>query len=262
MTSAETSFQPAHYSVLVVDDDDTLRRAILWDLKRKGYQTFEAENGEIAYQVVEQQPIDLVLTDIRMPVCDGIQLLDRLKKKNTPPPVVMFLSGFSDLTPEQACDLGAEAVLSKPFQRKILFQSIEDAIQKRPDVWAKRAKEVAAFMGTGPILQGDFSCLQEGAAAAGPQISLGRGGFFLAQNSIPADWIPGESELPFDIRISGGPLPHLRGYGKLIWTRKAPDSQGRPVGVGIEILTLDKTQAEQLLAWLNQTKPRAWIPRS
>ena len=80
MTQALDSFTPSKYTVLVVDDDDTLRRALVWDLKRKGYQTFEAENGDVALKFIESQPVDLVLTDIRMPVCDGIQLLEHLKK--------------------------------------------------------------------------------------------------------------------------------------------------------------------------------------
>ena len=130
-------FDPKKYSVLVVDDDDALRSALVWDLKRKGYQTYEAENGEIAFQKTLESRVDLVLTDIRMPVCDGIQLLNRLKKENLDMPVVMFLSGFSDLTPEEACALGVEAVYSKPFQRKVLLQGIETAIQKREERWVK-----------------------------------------------------------------------------------------------------------------------------
>jgi len=261
MTHSSTSFQPSLYSVLVVDDDAPLRRAILWDLNRKGYQTFEAENGEVAYQIVEKNSVQLVLTDIRMPVCDGIQLLERLKRRNPQPPVVMFLSGFSDLTPEEACDLGAESVLSKPFQRKVLFQSIEEAIQKRKEVWLKKSQQNEFSTAPDHTLQGSYRFQRGTALAQEPYIAMGRGGFFVSLPSIPVHWTAQLTELSFDIQLREGPVPHLRGQGKLIWTRKPNDSQDLPSGAGLEILTLEDSLMEPLLRWIDESKPRAWIPR-
>ncbi len=251
-------FQHSLYSVLVVDDDDALRGAIVWDLKRKGYQTFEAENGEVAFQKAQETKIDLVLTDIRMPICDGIQLLKRLKDRNTDLPVVMFLSGFSDLTPEEASDQGAEAVFTKPFERKSLLKAIECAILDRETRWKKSAAPTETLASA--TLTGHYQ-LSLSPHAEPQTLTFGRGGFFFPrpEGSPP---LTAESEVELDLEIHSSVIDRIQGRGKVLWSRKIAQGEGQPSGAGIEILRLSQEAIAPLLKWIRATNPRAWIPRA
>jgi len=68
-----------------------------------------------------------------MPNGDGLSILDHVKKKNVFTPVVMFITGFADITLEEAFERGADAVFSKPFDRKVLMESVIRAIQPMPE---------------------------------------------------------------------------------------------------------------------------------
>lgn len=116
------------YTLLVADDETMLRDTIVFDFKRKGFNVFSAENGTQALEVVKNNPIDLVISDIRMPGGDGITLLEEIKKFHPHIPVVIFISGFSDLSPEECIAKGAQTVVSKPFERKALMASVLKAL--------------------------------------------------------------------------------------------------------------------------------------
>src|SRR6185437_4166005 len=110
--------------VLVVDDDDLLRKTIAFDFKKKGYQVLEAPSGHAAFDLIQAKPIGLIVSDVRMPDGDGIELLDRVKENNKALPFI-FVSGFADLTLEDAYDKGAAGMIAKPFERATLFATVE-----------------------------------------------------------------------------------------------------------------------------------------
>lgn len=64
--------------ILLVDDDELLLESIKTALEKKGYEVLTAENGEIALEVYNNYPVNLVITDIRMPVMDGVELIKNL----------------------------------------------------------------------------------------------------------------------------------------------------------------------------------------
>src|SRR5690606_2585354 len=97
-----------------VDDEKVLCDAIAFDFKRKGYNVLCAYNGGDAFKIVQSQPVDLILSDVRMPNGDGVELLTNVKNHNYAIPIVMFITGFADLTLEQAYDMGVDAVFAKP----------------------------------------------------------------------------------------------------------------------------------------------------
>jgi len=124
---------PGEATILIVDDEADLRDAISFDFKRKGFKVLTASCGEEAVRVIDSNKIDLILSDVRMPNGDGLSILDHVKKKNVFTPVVMFITGFADITLEEAFERGADAVFSKPFDRKVLMESVIRAIQPMPE---------------------------------------------------------------------------------------------------------------------------------
>src|SRR6185312_5493025 len=108
--------------LLVVDDMPAPRQSLIRLLERLGYEIVEAENGVEAMTVAESRKIDVILSDIEMPVCDGFELLRRLKvNPGTRDIPVIVVSGLDDTDSIVRCiELGAEDHLAKPFKSLML----------------------------------------------------------------------------------------------------------------------------------------------
>lgn len=116
------------FSVLIVDDDEGVRDTIIFYFKRKGFSVYAAENGEKAFEIVKTKKIHLVVSDMRMPGGGGMSLLEEIRAHDPSIPTVIFVTGFTDVTEEQALAKGARKVLSKPFDRKVLMNSVPEAL--------------------------------------------------------------------------------------------------------------------------------------
>lgn len=104
-------------SILIVDDDTDLRSTLVAIAENKGFKVYEASDGQVAKSMIALNNPDVVLSDIRMPVLDGIGLLHYVKR-NHPTPFVL-MTGFSDIMETQeAFKIGADNFLAKPFTQK------------------------------------------------------------------------------------------------------------------------------------------------
>jgi CheY-like chemotaxis protein len=115
----------ANKNILIDDDDEDIRSAIIFDFKKRGCQIFEANSGRQALEIVKTQLIDIVLSDVRMPNGNGIDLVKEIRELNPHTPIILLATGFADLSEPEALALGAQALFEKPFDRKKIFQSIE-----------------------------------------------------------------------------------------------------------------------------------------
>src|SRR4051812_41696058 len=84
------STRPANKIILVVEDEQVLRESIAELLTDEGYEVVQAENGKVARDMVLDRPVDLVLSDVRMPEMDGIALLGQLQQIAPQTPVIMI----------------------------------------------------------------------------------------------------------------------------------------------------------------------------
>jgi response regulator RpfG family c-di-GMP phosphodiesterase len=106
--------------VLVVDDDDSLRKALKETIEAAGYGVLLAPDAKTASELLVAERTDMVLSDIRMPGMDGVKFLQVVKKLKPVP--VILMTGFSDLCETQrAYDLGASGFLAKPFKKEELL---------------------------------------------------------------------------------------------------------------------------------------------
>lgn len=116
-----------HPKVLLVDDEPDLLELLKFSLEEEGFSTLLAGDGNQALELLQANDVDIMVTDIRMPRTSGLRLLKEAKSCR-PDIHVVLMSGFSDLTGEQALQMGAAALLPKPFDHKSLIQTIRRAL--------------------------------------------------------------------------------------------------------------------------------------
>lgn len=115
-------------NILVVEDEPDLREILVYVLQDIGYNVFEAENGEIGLTVCQNQKIDAIISDIRMPKVDGVQLLKNMREKNSEVPVIFLVTGFADIKENEVYQLGANAFINKPYDINELTQKLENSL--------------------------------------------------------------------------------------------------------------------------------------
>ncbi len=116
---------PEDFKLLIVDDEEPIRNVLKEHFELDDFQVFTAESGNKALEVLSKETIDFVISDVRMPDGDGEMLLREIKELNNDIPLILLVSGFSELSREDAIELGALDYLTKPFNleqvEKIIF---------------------------------------------------------------------------------------------------------------------------------------------
>jgi len=115
--------------ILVADDDLSVLEAI--ELMLIGeYVVFTARNGVEALEKYDLLNPDLVILDIAMPIVDGIEVAQRIKKRD-PEVLIVGVSAYADKLGEEFLRAGAIALLEKPFKKEDLLKLVEDVLSKR-----------------------------------------------------------------------------------------------------------------------------------
>ncbi len=118
-------------TVLVIDDETSIRDAIKMTLEYEGYKVDEARSGQDGIDKATRTDYDAILLDIKMPVLDGMEVLDNFKSLRVTSPVIM-VSGHGDLRTAVECTkLGAFDFLEKPLNRDRLLVAVRNAIKQR-----------------------------------------------------------------------------------------------------------------------------------
>src|ERR1035437_2384057 len=227
-------------SILVVDDEPVLLEIMGEWFKRVAGQVFCAGDGVQALQVLATNKIDLIITDVRMPVMDGISLLKKIKANGLHTPSVIFITGFSDLEPREVYDLGAEALVEKPIERDDLINAVRRSLSERNELW-----QIPLDLAAQPKLTCSFQSLA--AALQEHRIAFGRGGFCIETEQFLV-------EGPVNIELNFKADQYmLLGQGVVRWLAH---EEGQ---IGIELTYV----AEQSLARAIQLTDRSvsFIPR-
>jgi len=116
------------YKVLVVEDSPTMRQLIVFALKRiRGFQIVEANDGVDGLKKLSAQKFDLILTDINMPIMDGLKLVSMVRNdlnyKDTPIIVITTEGATEDR--ERALALGANEYITKPIQTMKILETVK-----------------------------------------------------------------------------------------------------------------------------------------
>jgi len=114
--------------ILVVDDEDIVRTSCSRTLSPEGYEVKLAKNGSEGLKMAREDKFDLVLTDLKMPDMDGIEVL-RIIKEQWPETEVIIVTGYQTVdTAVKAIKLGAYDYIEKPFTPDALISAVTEAL--------------------------------------------------------------------------------------------------------------------------------------
>lgn len=116
--------------ILVVDDEVALAETLEDLLVFHGYDVKIANNGMSAQTLLNENEFDLVISDIRMPIMDGMQLLQHINENHRGTPVIL-ISGFSDYDAKAATEKGAKGLVSKPMDIENLIKLVEQNLKSK-----------------------------------------------------------------------------------------------------------------------------------
>jgi len=118
-------------SVLIVDDEESLREVLTIMLHREGYLVEAAQDGEQAIKRLKESRFDLVISDIKMPKVSGLELLGYIKE-NSPETLVIMITAFSSTDDAvEAMKQGAYDYITKPFQNEEIRLIVRNALEKQ-----------------------------------------------------------------------------------------------------------------------------------
>jgi len=134
--------------ILVVDDEELNLDMLTRRLSKKGYETLQADNGAKALKLIEDNDIDLVLLDIRMPIMDGNQVLKTIRKTHTPTqlPIIMVTAEVDSSSMIKSLGLGADDYVTKPLDFPVLLARLENKLSL-----SKSIKKKLSGVGSGTV---------------------------------------------------------------------------------------------------------------
>lgn len=115
--------------ILVCDDNPMTLKTIEFTLKNEGYEVVRAEDGDQAVKMLNEEEIDLVITDINMPFTKGLEVV-RYVNKNLDASIPVIIISIINLeeTRQHAMELGAKGYLTKPFDPEVLLEMVQSII--------------------------------------------------------------------------------------------------------------------------------------
>ena len=111
--------------ILVVEDESSIREILCDEFEMSGAIVTQASNGIEAISKMENSNFDIIFSDIRMPQMDGIELAIYISQKiSKDKPKIYFCSGYSDLDPVEASEIGVKKVFPKPFDMLTIIEKL------------------------------------------------------------------------------------------------------------------------------------------
>ncbi len=160
MTDPQASSDPRH-RILVVDDEPEMATVIEQALSRRNYHATQRNSADAAWELIEQEDFDVVVTDLNMRGMSGVELTDRIAKNRKDLPVIVITAFGSLDTAIATLRAGAYDFITKPFEIDQLIVAVERALQnkklreevKRLRAEVARSKPSSDFIGDSPAMK-------------------------------------------------------------------------------------------------------------
>jgi DNA-binding response OmpR family regulator len=155
-------------TIVAADDDPQLLRLVTRNLQLEGYDVLGASDGELALELIESNPPDLVLLDVMMPKMDGFTVCSRVREFSSVPIIIVTARG-QDQDKVRGLDLGADDYLTKPFSVGELLARVRAVLRRSQFTAREHPQGLRATTTTGDLTV-DYS--QHGVTLAGREIPL------------------------------------------------------------------------------------------
>ncbi|MBP8791796.1 MAG: response regulator [Lutibacter sp.] len=141
--TAPLEFNKELLSLLVVEDNIEVRTFIKSIFSEK-YNVFEANNGQEGIEVSKEHPIDLIISDVMMPLMDGFEMCKEIKSNITTShiPVILLTAKTSSIHQKEGYNIGADAYITKPFDANILEVRVNNLLNTRRNLISKFKKDI------------------------------------------------------------------------------------------------------------------------
>jgi len=234
-------------TVLVVDDEPLLLDIFSEWLEEENCRVLTAGDGAAALQTLKNSHADVIVSDVRMPVMDGILLLKNLTtfsglSEGNYPPKMIFISGFTDLEPREAYHLGVEAIIQKPIDRGQFVGAVRQTLRSHEETWSR--SPIPGGLPLNVTLPSVSAAIEQG------RIAFGRGGFCLCSSASMR-----EGRVRFDLQFEAENAS-LAGHGLIRWVE--PDEQL----LGVEISNLDESCRDWAIGVIAVNAGSSYIPRA
>ena len=142
-------------NILVCDDDREIARAIEIYLTNEGYDVFQAYNGKEALDILEKEPVHLVIMDIMMPEMDGLTAMEAIRRTRNVP-IILLSAKSEDHDKIQGLNLGADDYITKPFSPMELVARVRSQLRRFTDLGSmEKPREGHQFRTGGLFLDDD-----------------------------------------------------------------------------------------------------------
>jgi len=111
--------------ILIVDDEKELCRVISWDFEDAGFKVIQSFGGIDALKILQEQYVDFVLSDIKMPKGDGVELLKNMKEHKIEVNAFFLMTGYADYPEKTLKDLGMNKLFQKPIDSEDIIAYIK-----------------------------------------------------------------------------------------------------------------------------------------
>ncbi|MFC2158403.1 sigma-54-dependent transcriptional regulator, partial [Acidobacteriota bacterium] len=168
--------------ILVVDDEENIRKSLRMILEYEGYNMVEASDGEEGLEMAEETVgLDLILLDIKLPGRDGLEVLSELRKKRYSPEVIMISGHGTIQTAVEATKLGAFDFLEKPLHRDRVLLSIRNALNQNKLIrechdLRKKTEKRYSLIGNHPLMKSLWEDIQKAAKSNATILIFGESG--------------------------------------------------------------------------------------
>ncbi len=119
-------------SIVIAEDEEELRGVICSMLQMEGSKVFAASNGNEAFEIIQREKIDIIISDVQMPYCTGLQLLEKIQPVQKKP-ALFLVTGFADVSESEAKKKGATSLIHKPFSLEKLKTTVSEALKENDE---------------------------------------------------------------------------------------------------------------------------------
>ncbi len=155
--------------LLVVDDEERIRRLLKMYLEREGYEITEAENGEQAVELASEQDFHAILLDIMMPIKDGLEAMKEIREVSATPILLLTAKG-EEANRVEGFELGADDYIVKPFSPREVVLRVKAVLRRSATVVSSSSSSVSKDIVVFPHLTIDHDAHR--VTADGTEVSL------------------------------------------------------------------------------------------